>query len=77
VFPIFIEESTMFVTPSPARRIGVLLGGTGIRQAAMAPQPDRGALLRPGALPVSRHAPDVSHLDCKSSRPQAANRPLS
>lgn len=67
----------MFVTPSPARCIGVLLGGTGIRQVAVAPQPDLGALLRPSALPVGRHAPDVSHIDRKASRLQSANRPLS
>lgn len=67
----------MFVTPSPARCIGILLGGSGIRQAAAAPHPDPGILLRQGVLPVGRHAPDGSHIDCKASRLQSANRPLS
>lgn len=67
----------MFVPPSPARCIGVLLGGTGIRQAAVARPPHLGALLRPGVLPVDRQPPDVSDIDRKTSRSQSANRSLS
>lgn len=67
----------MFVTPSPASCIGVLLGCSGIRQAAAAPQPDLGILLRQGACRPTGNAPDVSHIDRKVPRPQSANRPLS